>query len=35
MLNLWTFIAVEFHLFHNIVTVKKSTKGYKKYGRGV
>ena len=27
MLNLWMFIAVELHLFHNIVTVKKSTKG--------
>ena len=40
MLNLWMFIAVELHLFHNIVTVKKSTKGCKtwqggvKYGKG-
>ena len=35
MLNLWTFIAVEFHLFHNIVTVKKSTKGCKIWQGGV
>ena len=29
MLNLWMFIDVELHLFHNTATVKKSTKGCK------
>ena len=29
MLNLWMFIAVELHIFHNIATVKKSTNGCK------
>ena len=35
MLNLWMFIAVELHLFHNIVTLKKSSKGCKIWQRGV
>ena len=35
MLNLWMFVAVELHLFHNIATVKKSTKGGKIWQGGV
>ena len=35
MLNLWMFIAVELHLFHNIATVKKSNKGCKIWQGGV